>query len=89
MVGLTTEMMTLESAMTQILIKSVHIKECWPFEYVAPVRGKSKVISQASKDRANARKREVYHQKKKLLGLQVFELDIDICNRLNHDTPRN
>ena len=64
-------------------MKSIHIKECWPFEYVAPVRKAPKVLSQASKDRANARKREVYHAKKKLLQLQVFELDIDFCNQLN------
>ena len=66
-----------------LTIKSVHIKECWPFEYVAPVRGKTKVISQFSKDKANARKREIYHQKKKLMQLKVFELDIDICHELN------
>ena len=62
-------------------IKSVHIKECWPYEYIKPDR---KVLKHETMDRANARKREVYHaQKKKLLGLQVFELDIDFCNRLN------
>jgi hypothetical protein len=37
-------------------------------------------------DRANARKREIYQQKKKLLGLQVFEMDIDICRELNNGT---
>lgn len=71
-----------------MMIKSVHIKECWPFEYVAPVRGKTKVISQFSKDKANARKREIYHQKKKLLQLKVFELDIDICHELNKKGSR-
>ena len=70
----------------QSTIKSVHIKECWPFEYVAPIRGKTKVISQFSKDKANARKRELYHQKKKLMELKVFELDIDFCNRLNNES---
>ena len=70
----------------QSTIKSVHIKECWPFEYVAPIRGKTKVISQFSKDKANARKRELYHQKKKLMELKVFELDIDFCHRLNNES---
>ena len=74
-------------------MKSVHIEGYWPYQYIAPERGKPKVISQASKDRANARKREIYHQKKKLLGLQVFsmscdELDIDICTELNNATKR-
>jgi hypothetical protein len=64
-------------------IKSIHIKEFWPFEYVAPQR---RVFKRETLDRANARKREIYHQKKKLLGLQVFEMGIDICERLNRDT---
>ena len=84
MLNPTTMTMRLESAMT-LTIKSVHIKECWPFEYVAPIRDgkKKKVISQFSKDKANARKRELYHQKKRLMELKVFELDIDICHELN------
>ena len=64
-------------------MKSVHIKECWPFEYVAPER---RVFKRETMDRANARKREIYHQKKKLLKLQVFEMNIDICKELNNDT---
>ena len=68
--------------MTQT-IKSVHIEGCWPYQYVAPDR---RTMDRAAADRANARKREVYHAKKKLLQLQVFEMDIDICNRLNYDT---
>jgi hypothetical protein len=71
-------------------IKSVHIKECWPFEYVKPDR---RVFKRETMDRANARKREIYHQKKKLLGLQVFsrdcvEMDIDICKELNNASKR-
>lgn len=62
-------------------IKSVHIKEFWPYEY-EPV--KRRVFKRETMDRANARKREIYHQKKKLLGLQVFELDIDFCKELNN-----
>ena len=64
------------------VVKSVHIKEFWPYEYVAPVR---RVFKRETMDRANARKREVYHQKKNLMQLQVFELDIDFCERLNHE----
>lgn len=67
-------------------MKSVHIKECWPYEYVAPKR---RVFKRETMDRANARKREIYHQKKKLMGLKVFELDIDFCKELNNDTSRS
>ncbi len=68
-------------------IKSVHIKECWPYEYVKPDR---RVFKRETMDRANARKREVYHQnKKKLLGLQVFEMDIDFCRGLNDATTKS
>ena len=65
------------------VVKSVHIKECWPYEYVKPDR---RVFKRETMDRANARKREVYHAKKKLMQLQVFELDIDFCNRLNYES---
>lgn len=67
-------------------IKSVHIKECWPYQYEAPDR---RVFKRETMDRANARKREVYHAKKKLLALKVFEMDIDICNELNKRTRLN
>lgn len=60
--------------------KSIHIEGCWPYKYEAPKR---RVFKRDTMDRANARRREQYHQKKKLMGLQVFEMDIDICNRLN------
>ena len=63
--------------------KSVHIKEFWPYEYVKPDR---RVFKRETMDRANARKREIYQQKKKLIGLQVFELDIDICRSLNEQS---
>jgi len=73
------------------MIKSVHIKECWPYEYKESERltVKRRVHTREVMDRANARKREVYHAKKKLMQLQVFELDIDICNRLNNETSRS
>ena len=70
--------------MTQT-IKSVHIEGCWPYQYVAPDR---RVVKRETMDRANARKREVYHQKKKLLALKVFEMDIDICTELNNARKR-
>jgi hypothetical protein len=66
--------------------KSVHIEGKWPYKYEAPNR---RVFKRETMDRANARKREIYHQKKKLLGLQVFEMDIDICERLNNDTVKS
>lgn len=61
--------------------KSIHIEGKWPYKYEAPNR---RVFKRETMDRANARKREIYHQKKKLLGLQVFEMDIDICKELNN-----
>jgi hypothetical protein len=64
-------------------IKSVHIKECWPYQY-EPIN--RRVFKRETMDRANARKREVYHAKKKLLKLQVFEMDIDFCKGLNDAT---
>ena len=65
------------------VIKSVHIKECWPYQYVKPER---RIFKQETIERANARKREVYHAKKKLLALRVYEMDIDICKELNNGT---
>ena len=69
---------------TTTTIKSVHIEGCWPYKYEAPKE--RRVFKRETMDRANARKREIYHQKKKLLGLQVFEMDIDICKELNNGT---
>jgi hypothetical protein len=43
-------------------IKSIHIKESWPFQYVEPKR---RVFSRATMDRANAQKREAYIRNKK------------------------
>lgn len=66
--------------------KSVHIEGCWPYKYEAPNR---RAFKRETMDRANARKREIYHQKKKLLGLQVFEMDIDICRELNSASAKS
>jgi len=61
--------------------KSVHIEGKWPYQY-EPIQ--RRVFKRETMDRANARKREVYHAKKKLLGLRVYEMDIDICKELNN-----
>jgi len=63
------------------IYKSIHIEGCWPYQYEAPER---RVFKRETIERANARKREVYHAKKKLLQLRVYEMDIDICERLNN-----
>jgi hypothetical protein len=67
------------------VVKSVHIKEFWPYEYVAPQR---RVFKRDTMDRANKRKREQYQAKKKLLKLQVVELDIDFCNSLSQRSAK-
>jgi len=67
--------------MTQI-IKSVHIEGKWPYQY-EPIQ--RRIFKQETIERANARKREVYHAKKKLLALRVYEMDIDICTELNNE----
>jgi len=77
-------------------VKSVHIKECWPFEYVAPKR---RTHTEAAKKRQNELKRAKYAKavalktpkregSKKLIGLKVFELDIDVCKGLNDATTK-
>lgn len=48
--------------------KSVHIKECWPYEYVKPNR---RVFKQETMDRANARKREVWNEEIYQLGYKT------------------
>ncbi|CAB5194943.1 hypothetical protein UFOVP176_46 [uncultured Caudovirales phage] len=63
------------------VIKSVHIKECWPYKYVKPSDWSTR--SQEYKDRRNAEKREARRLKsatvkttdgKKLLKLPVYEM---------------
>lgn len=65
-------------------IKSIHIKEFWPYEYKAPDRSRE-AMSAGRKDRANARRRERY-KAQKLEKLRVFEMNDDICERLNNGT---
>ena len=79
-------------------IKSVHIKECWPFEYEEPERlaVKRRVHTREAMNRQNELKRAAYHRRKasmvktkdgkKLLGLKVFEMGNDICERLNNES---
>ena len=75
-------------------IKSIHIKECWPYEYVPPMR---RLHTREAMDRQNELRRARYAKakaiktpkrqgSKKLLGLQVFELDIDFCGELNRES---
>ena len=72
-------------------MKSVHIKECWPYEYVAPIR---RLHTEDAKKRQNELRRARYAKavsvktpkrqgSKKILGLKVYELDIDFCEGLN------
>ena len=79
-------------------MKSVHIKECWPFEYAEPERlvVKRRVHTREAMNRQNELKRAAYHRRKasmvktndgkKLLGLRVFETGNDICERLNNES---
>ena len=61
--------------------KSVHIKECWPYEYVKPV-----VSARNLKRRERYRKAvSVKTAKgKRLIGLSVYEMNDDICEALNN-----
>lgn len=77
-----------------MIIKSVHIKECWPFEYVQPKR---RTHTEDAKKRQNELKRAKYAKavaiktpkgegSKKLMGLRVFEMNDDICERLTYES---
>lgn len=74
------------------VIKSIHIKECWPYEYVPPMR---RLHTRDAMDRQNELRRARYAKakaiktpkskgSKKLLGLKVFEMGDDICMELNN-----
>ena len=80
-------------------VKSVHIKECWPYEYVKPdgVAPDRRTYTRAAMDRQNELRRARYQKaktmktpksegSKKLLGLKVYELDIDFCMELNNES---
>ena len=78
--------------------KSVHIKECWPFEYKAeekyrftPKNPRTKAQAASANNLAKAReaveRRKILQtyktEGKSLLDLRVYELDIDFCEELN------
>jgi len=73
------------------MIKSVHIEGKWPFKYEAPSR---RTHTEDAKKRQNELRRARYAKAvaiktpkgKKLLGLKVFELDIDFCKGLNNES---
>ena len=79
-------------------MKSKHIKECWPFEYVKPDR---RVFKRETMDKANARKREQYLQQKsatvktldgkKLVKLPVREMtgDNEFFDRMSEQWKRD
>ena len=72
-------------------IKSVHIEGKWPFKYEAPSR---RTHTEDAKKRQNELRRARYAKAvaiktpkgKKLLGLKVFEMGIDVCERLNNES---
>ena len=79
------------------IYKSIHIKECWPYEYVPPMR---RLHTREAMDRQNELRRARYAKakviktpkskgSKKLLGLKVFELDIDFCGELNRESVKS
>ena len=82
-----------------IMYKSVHIKECWPFEYKAeekhrftPKNPRTKAQSASANNLANWRKKaaQVKTPKgQKLLKLPVYELDIDFCGELNRESAKS
>ena len=73
------------------IYKSVHIKEYWPYEYVKPDR---RTHTEDAKKRQNELRRARYAKAvsiktpkgKKLLGLKVYDMDIDFCERLNNES---
>ena len=77
------------------IYKSVHIKECWPYQYVEPISD-YQARSQASRDKRNAQKRAdrlrlksatvKTTDGKKLVKLPVYSMSDDICERLNNGT---
>lgn len=76
------------------MFKSIHIEGKWPYQYVAPTR---RLHTEDAKKRQNELRRARYAKavaiktpkregSKKLLGLRVYEMDIDICERLNNES---
>ena len=71
--------------------KSVHIEGKWPYQYVKPDR---RTHTEDAKKRQNELRRARYAKAvsmkttkgKKLMGLHVFEMNDDICERLNNES---
>jgi hypothetical protein len=80
------------------IYKSVHIEGKWPYKYEAPNRRThtEDAMSAGRKKRQNELRRARYAKakaiktpksegSKKLIGLKVFEMNDDICERFNND----
>jgi hypothetical protein len=78
-------------------IKSVHIEGKWPYKYEAPTR---RLHTEDAKKRQNELRRARYAKavsiktpkkegSKKLLGLRVYEMNDDICERLNDASTKS
>lgn len=76
------------------MVKSVHIEGKWPYQYVKPNR---RTHTEDAKKRQNELRRARYAKavsiktpkregSKKLLGLRVYEMNDDICGRLNEQS---
>lgn len=71
--------------------KSVHIEGKWPYQYVKPDR---RTHTEDAKKRQNELRRARYAKAvaiktpkgKKIMGLKVYELDIDFCGELNEQS---
>lgn len=68
-------------------IKSVHIKEFWPYEYVEPVK-----MTRRERDKARYLRKKAASVKtpksegsKRLLRLPVYSMSESFCERLNND----
>jgi hypothetical protein len=80
------------------IYKSVHIKECWPFQYTDPISDYY-ARSQASREKRNAKKRAdrlrlksatvKTTDGKKLVKLPVYDMSMDFCERLNNATTKS
>ena len=72
-------------------IKSIHIEGKWPYRYEAPSR---RTHTEDAKKRQNELRRARYAKAvaiktpkgKKLMGLKVYEMNDDICGRLNNES---
>ena len=62
-------------------IKSVHIKDCWPYEYIEPVKQQQRKTSWRKKAA------QVKTPKgQKLLKLPVYSMNQSFCDLLNYES---